>query len=100
MKRLVFMALLFGTITQSPAQVLTLHDAINIALKKNLHIEIARNSVTANEINNHISVAGGLPTVDASLTNNQSLTNLTQNLSNGTTTKRNNNLNTSLASTV
>jgi outer membrane protein len=100
MKRLVFTALLFGTITQLTAQVLTLHDAINIALKKNLDIEIARNSVTANEINNHISVAGGLPTVDASLTNNQSLTNLTQNLSNGTTTKRNNNFNTSLASNV
>jgi outer membrane protein TolC len=44
---------------------------------------------------NHISIAGGLPEVSASLTNNQSVTNLTQQLSNGTTTKRPGNANNS-----
>lgn len=77
-----------------------MQEAINIALKNSLDIEIARNNVTANEINNHISVAGGLPVVDANLTNNQSVTNLTQNLSNGTVTKRNGNFNNSLNSSV
>ncbi|MCW3107384.1 MAG: TolC family protein [Segetibacter sp.] len=100
MKRFVLTALLFAAGVQLEAQVLTLQDAINIALKNSLDIEIARNTVAANEINNHISVAGGLPTVDANLTNNQSLTNLTQKLSNGTTTKRNGNLNNSLNSSV
>jgi outer membrane protein len=100
MKRFVLTALLFIAVFQLKAQVLTLPDAINIALKNSLDIEIARNTVTANEINNHISVAGGLPVVDANITNNQSLTNLTQNLSNGTTTKRNGNFNSSLNSSV
>ncbi|GEO09646.1 TolC family protein [Segetibacter aerophilus] len=96
MKKTLLSAFLLFAIIRIDAQVLTLQEAINIALKNSLDIEIARNNVTANEINNHISVAGGLPNVDASITNNQSLTNLTQNLSNGTTTKRNGNLNNSL----
>lgn len=100
MKRFVLSGLLFFTMFHIKAQVLTLQDAINIALKNSLDIEIARNTVRANEINNHISVAGGLPTVDAGLTNNQSLTNLTQKLSNGTVTKRNGNLNNALNSSV
>jgi outer membrane protein TolC len=95
MKRIVFTAFLLCAITQLQAQTLTLQEAINIALKNSLDIEIARNNIAASEINNHISVAGGLPTVETSITNNQSLTNLTQNLSNGTTTKRNGNFNSS-----
>lgn len=91
---------LFFTVFQIKAQVLTLQQAINTALKNSLDIEIARNTVTASEINNHISVAGGLPAVDANFANTQSLTNLTQNLSNGTKTKRNGNLNNSLNSGI
>ncbi|MDB5248798.1 MAG: outer rane efflux protein [Segetibacter sp.] len=100
MKRFVLTALVFFAAVHIQAQVLTLQEAINIALKNSLDIEIARNSVTANHINNHISVAGGLPVVDVNLTNNQSLTNLNQKLSNGTTTLRPGNLNSSLNSSV
>jgi outer membrane protein TolC len=96
MKRFVLAALLFLGFLEVEAQVLTLEEAINIALKNSLDIEIARNNVTANQINNHPSVAGGLPTVGGTLTNNQSFTNLNQKLSNGTTTKRNGNANNSL----
>jgi outer membrane protein len=95
MKKTLLSAFLLFAIIHVDAQVLTLQEAINIALKNSLDIEIARNNVAVREINNHISVAGGLPNVDANITNNQSLTNLTQNLSNGTTTKRNGNLNNS-----
>ena len=100
MKRFGLVALLLLAFSVIKAQVLTLEDAINIALKKSLDIQIARNNVTASEINNHISVAGGLPTVSGSLTNNQSVTNLNQKLSNGTTTKRNGNANNALNSSL
>jgi outer membrane protein TolC len=96
MKRIVFITLLLLGMTRSEAQVLTLEEAINIALKNSMDIEIARNNVTASEINNHISVAGGSPTVAGTLTNNQSFTNLNQQLSNGTNIKRNGNSNNSL----
>jgi outer membrane protein len=96
MKRFVLMGLLVAAAVQSNAQFLTLPEAINIALKNSLDIVIARNTVRESEINNHISVAGGLPSVNGNFTNNQSLTNLNQKLSNGTTTKRNGNLNNAL----
>jgi len=98
--RFFLVALLFLGVVDVEAQVLTLEDAIKIALKNSLDIEIARNNVTANEINNHISVAGGLPLFDASFANTQSLTNLNQKLSNGTTTLRPGNLNNQLNSSI
>jgi outer membrane protein len=100
MKRFVLAGFLIASTVHLTAQVLTLENAINIALKRNLDIEIDRNTVAINEINNHISVAGGVPIVDANLTNNQSVTNLTQNLSNGTVTKRNGNFNTTFNSSI
>lgn len=100
MKRFVLTALFLIVLFHGKTQVLTLQEAIDIALRNSLDVEIAKNSVTANEINNHLSVAGGLPVVEANVTNNQSVTNLTQNLSNGTTTKRNGNFNSSINSSV
>ncbi len=91
MKRIVLIALFFSGIVEVEAQILRLEDAINIALKNSLDIEIARNNIEAAHINNHISVAGGLPTVSGSLTDNQAVTNLNQKLSNGTTTIRSGN---------
>lgn len=96
MKRVVLTVLIYFTIFQLQAQVLTLEDAINIALKNSLDISIARNNITAKEINNHPSFAGGSPNVEVNLTNNQSLTNLNQKLTNGTTISRNGNLNNAL----
>jgi len=91
MKRFLLIALLFFGAVEVNAQVLTLDDAINIALKNSLDIQLARNNIEASHINNHISVAGGLPTVTGSLTDNQAITNLNQKLSNGTTTIRSGN---------
>ncbi len=69
---------------------LTLSQAIAIALENNLDIKIAKNNLESSIINNHISVAGGLPEVTASASNNRTLTNLTQEISNGTKIQRNN----------
>ena len=70
-------------------QPITLSDAINLALKNNLDIQISKNNVSAASINNHIGVAGGLPTITANASTNQQLTALNQELSNGTIINRN-----------
>ncbi len=96
MKRLIFVAFLFINLANVKAQLLTLDDAIDIALKNNLDIEIARNNYEASQVNNHISLAGGMPEVVGTFTNRQSLTNLNQKLTNGTTIKRIGNSNNAL----
>lgn len=83
-----------------PAQVLTLEEAVETALRNSLNVEIARNNFEANVINNHPSVAGGLPVVTGSLTDNQAITNLNQRLSNGTVTKRSGNATNALNSGI
>src|SRR6476620_10733120 len=89
MKRLFFYSLFVCMAFSASAQQLTLQDAINIALKNSLDIEIARNNLQASNINNHIGVAGGLPTVTGNLSNTEQLTSVNQKLSNGTTINRN-----------
>ena len=96
MKRTVFLCLVLLAAINIQAQVLTLQQAIDIALKNSLDIEITKNNFEASQINNNLAIAGGLPEVTGSLTDNQSLTNLNQQLSNGTTTKRNGNSNNAL----
>ncbi len=87
---------LMGVLSSVNAQYLTLDEAISIALKNSLNVEVARNNFEASQINNDLSFAGGIPTVSASIADNQSLTNLNQRLSNGTTIKRNGNRNNAL----
>jgi outer membrane protein len=86
---IVLIALFFEVNSSFSQQQITLNDAINLALKNNLDIQISKNNVSATSINNHIGVAGGLPTVTANASTNQQLTGLNQELSNGTTTNRN-----------
>ena len=80
---------IFVFLVGNAQQKLTLQDAVNIALKNSLDIKIARNNLEVSLINNHISVAGGLPQVSGAAANNRTLTNLTQELSNGIKTQRN-----------
>jgi len=86
MKKLVVIFVLIAV--QSKAQQLTLEQAINIALKNSFDIQLARNNVDANTILNNYGVAGGLPLVTGTATDNEQVTNLNQKLSNGTNTKR------------
>jgi outer membrane protein TolC len=71
------------------AQQLTLRAAINIALKKSFDIEIANNNVSISKINNNIGVAGGLPTVTATISDQESITNINQQLNTGAEIKKN-----------
>lgn len=83
MKRLLFIFLCYagGACCQ---QVLPLQDAINTALKNSYDIQLARNDIRVNTINNNIGVAGGLPTVSGSATNRETITSLNQKYSDAT----------------
>ncbi|AEI47137.1 TolC family protein [Runella slithyformis] len=86
------------------SQTLTLPDAVSMALKNNLDIEVLKNNVQIADINNHISVAGGLPAVSATITDNESSTNVNQKLNTGVEIKRNgaaaNQLNSNVTATM
>lgn len=71
------------------AQELTLQNAINLALKNSFDIQIAKNNVTISNINNHIGIAGGLPTVTATASDQENIVNINQKLNTGTEISRN-----------
>lgn len=88
-KTLFYIFLLFPCV--ATAQVpLTLKDAIDTALQNNFDIQIAKNSYQINKINNTFGVAGGLPSVNATGTDNNSLYNLKQKTSSGINTTKDN----------
>lgn len=82
-------ALFFSSIGNGQ-QLLTLPNAINIALKKSFDIQISKNNLYIDSINNNIGEAGGLPTVNGTINVNESVNSLNQKLSNGNNTKRSN----------
>ncbi|RFM30643.1 TolC family protein [Deminuibacter soli] len=82
MKRIVFFCLAIGPLAAA-AQNLTLHDAINIALKNSLDIQVVQNNLKANTINNDYGVAGGLPQVGVNLANTEQNTAVKQKLNTG-----------------
>lgn len=100
MKRIIGIAVIMLAAAQLKAQVLTLQQAVNIALQNSLNIQIAKNDLEASHINNHISIAGGLPEVTASVSDNQSITNLNQKLNSGTNIIRSGNINNAINSSI
>ncbi len=78
----------FSIFAQDNTLKISLHDAVDLAVKSNYELEIAKNNVEANTILNHYGIAGGLPTVTGNIANTEQLTNLKQNLSNGTETNK------------
>lgn len=82
--------LLLAASAFSQSIVLTLQDAMTIALKNSLQIEVARNDFEITQNNNHAGNAGMLPNVTLNVTDNPSLTNIHQELVNGTVIKSDN----------
>lgn len=89
MKRLFFSFLLLLFSTMVFAQSMQLHDAIAIALKNSLDIQVVKNNLLINEINNNIGIAGGLPLVTGTGSDNEQLTNINQSLNTGQKNVRN-----------
>ncbi|CAL1517199.1 hypothetical protein MMC2321_00930 [Chitinophaga sp. MM2321] len=103
MKKTLFLLLLpLAGIAQQ--QQLDLPQAIRIALKNSLDIQLAKNDLEANTIFNNYGVAGGLPLVQATGTDVAQSSNVNQKLSTGTIIKRNgsstNTLNTGVGASV
>ncbi|OXA95950.1 transporter [Flavobacterium oncorhynchi] len=89
--------LLFLSITKTNAQeVLTIEDAMKIALENNFEIKIAKNNSIISETNVTLGNAGMLPNAGASITDNNSVTNSSQTRQDGTTTSLDNAKNNSL----
>lgn len=63
---------------------LRLPDAVNIALKNSLDIQLAKNKISTDSINNNPGVAGGLPLVTGNISDNEQLANINQKLNTGT----------------
>lgn len=89
MKRFFFILFLLQTACICFSQTLTLQDAINIALKNSLDIQLQKNNVEISTINNHIGVAGGLPVVTANAADNEQVTKVNQKLNTGELIQRN-----------
>jgi len=84
MKNFLFQIVLIVFVPKVMAQeVLTVDQAVQIALKNNYDIKIATNELNVDKVNNSIGNAGMLPEVNASLTKNNSIQNSKQTQSNG-----------------
>jgi outer membrane protein TolC len=68
----------------------TVRDAIDMALKQNLAIQIASTDLEIATINNTWGNAGALPIITGGLSNTEAVSNIDQELASGTSIKRNN----------
>ncbi|MGQ7947638.1 TolC family protein [Flavobacterium sp. WC2509] len=87
---------LFCIAKTSAQEVLTLEDAIKIALENNFEIKIAKNNLKIEETNVAIGNAGMLPSATASIVDNNSIQNSSQTRQDGTSTSLDNAKNNSL----
>ncbi len=62
---------------------ISLKSAIDTMLNNSFEVKIATNNIGINKMNNTYGVAGGLPSVNINLTDNQSSTNVNQKLNSG-----------------
>ena len=93
---LISFILFLFCIAKSSAQVLTIEDAMKIALENNFEIKIAKNNSTISETNVTVGNAGILPTATANIVDNNNVTNSSQVRQDGTSTTLNNAKNNSL----
>jgi len=70
---------------------ITLPDAVQIALKNSLGIQIAKNNINIAGINNSYSIAGGMPTVNATAADQEQATSIKQQYADPANNKQSNN---------
>ncbi len=80
---LPFFAVMLVMNSTAYSQQLTIEQAIEIALKNNFDIQIAKTDVSIADKNNSIGNAGMLPRVTGTITDNYSITDINQKLSSG-----------------
>ncbi len=84
----VFIAFIFISLFVHGQTTLRLPIAVNIALKNSLDIQLAKNKIEADSINNNYGIAGGLPLVTGSLSDNEQVSAINQKLNTGTSIDR------------
>lgn len=88
MKNLYFLLLFLLPFAGWTQPVLTLKNAIDTTLSNSFDIRIAGNNLEISKTNNSFGYAGGLPTLNANVNDNQSVTNVNQKLNSGTEIKK------------
>ncbi|MEP7278444.1 MAG: TolC family protein [Bacteroidota bacterium] len=78
MKRLLFYFAGSIVCTAAMAQQLQLQDAVSIALKNSLDIQLVKNNLQISDINNSTGIAGGLPLITATGSDNEQSVNINQ----------------------
>ena len=96
MKKYLIYFALFLPLNILAQQAFNLKNAIDTALKNNFDIQIAKNNTEISKINNKFGVAGGLPSINASAGDNNSMYNLNQKLSTGQEINKSNVTNSSI----
>ena len=87
MKKILYIVF-FLPLLATGQTTISLKSAIDTTLKNSFDIRIAGNIVGISKINNTYGVAGGLPSVNASLTDNESSTDVNQKLNSGVEIKK------------
>jgi len=92
MKKWLLVLSIVAAVSQiSAQQKLTLSDAIAIALKNSYDVELVRNQLSISTINNNPGVAGALPTVNLTASDNEQVISINQKFPDATrNTERNN----------
>jgi outer membrane protein len=82
-KNIIAFLLLLGGVLGNAQEVLTIKDAVAIALDKNFEIKIANNNLNIDKVNMSEGNAGMLPSVTASVVDNNRIQNSSQTLQSG-----------------
>jgi outer membrane protein TolC len=91
---------LFFACAQGQDSAFTMKQALDLALKQNLDIQLAQSDLEIATINNNWGNAGALPTIVGNLGNSEARTNINQKLANGSSIERNNVANSSINANV
>lgn len=96
MRFLYYIGLFLLALPVSAQQLLTVEDAVKIALENNYEIKISKNDLRIDQTNVTVGNAGLLPTVAANIVDNNGIQNTSQTRSDGTVNKLDNAKNNSL----
>ncbi|KKN45942.1 hypothetical protein LCGC14_0677860 [marine sediment metagenome] len=94
--RYFIIVFMFLVKTAQAQQVLTVEEAVSVALENNYEIKLAKNNLDINRTGVSLGNAGMLPQVEASITDNNNVQNLSQVRSDGSSVQRSNAKNNSL----
>lgn len=83
MKKIFLYVVLFLPLLGAAQTTISLKSAIDTTLNNSFDIQIAGNNLEISKINNTYGVAGGLPSVNVNLSDNQSIINVNQELNTG-----------------